>query len=73
MESPFPKASAMPKMTRSLAWESEPEEPEIEYDLEAEVEVEEQTTSGPVVAMFVGGTILTGTLGFLVYRGLSQN
>jgi hypothetical protein len=72
MASPFPKASP-PTMTRSLAWESEPEDPEIEYDLEAEVEVEEQTTSGPVVAMFVGGTILTGTLGFLVYRGLSQN
>ncbi len=32
MGSPFPKASPS-KMTRSLAWESEPEEPEIEYDL----------------------------------------
>ena len=72
MASPFPKASPS-KMTRSLAWESEPEDPEIEYDLEAEVEVEEKTSSGPMVAIFVGGTILTGTLGFLVYRGLSQN
>jgi hypothetical protein len=72
MASPFPKASPS-KMTRSLAWESEPEDPEIEYDLEAEVEIEEKTSSGPMVAIFVGGTILTGTLGFLVYRGLSQN
>ena len=49
MESPFPKASTVPPMTRSLSWESEPEEPEIEYDLEIEMEAEESTTSGPVV------------------------
>ncbi len=73
MGSPFPKASTVPKMTRSLSWEPEIEEPEIEYDLEIEKEAEESTTSGPMVALFVGGTIITGTLGFLVYRGLSQN
>ena len=71
--SPFPPASA-PKMTRSLSWEPQTEEPTIEYDVEVEMEAEEsEGVNKGAVALFVGGTIVTGTLSFLVYRGLSQN
>lgn len=57
----------------SVGWSEIPEEPEFEYDLEAE-ESEESTdsASGLVVAAVVGGVVLTGTLGFLVYRGLNS-
>ena len=71
--SPFPPASA-PKMTRSLSWEPQTDEPTIEYDVEVEMEAEEpEAINKGAVALFVGGTIVTGTLSFLVYRGLSQN
>ena len=61
-------------MTRSLSWEAEPDEPTIEYDVEVEMEAEEsEGINKGAVALFVGGTIVTGTLSFLVYRGLSQN
>ena len=59
--------------TRSLSWEAVPDDPVVEYDLEELAAEEPSTASGPVVAIFVGGTIITGTLGFLVYRGLNQN
>ena len=62
-----------PKLTRSLSWEAVPDDPVVEYDLEELAAEEPSTASGPVVAIFVGGTIITGTLGFLVYRGLNQN
>ena len=58
--------------TRSLSWEAIPDVPVVEYDLE-ELAAEEPSASGPIIAIFVGGTIITGTLGFLVYRGLNQN
>ena len=58
--------------TRSLSWEAVPDDPVVEYDLEEPAE-EPSTASGPIIAIFVGGTIITGTLGFLVYRGLNQN
>jgi hypothetical protein len=58
--------------TRSLSWEAIPDDPVVEYDLEEPAE-EPSTASGPIIAIFVGGTIITGTLGFLVYRGLNQN
>ena len=58
--------------TRSLSWEAVPDVPLVEYDLE-ELAAEEPSASGPIIAIFVGGTIITGTLGFLVYRGLNQN
>ncbi len=72
--SPFPPTSVAPKMTRSLSWEAEPEEPKIEYDVEVEMESEDKDpVNKGAIALFVGGTIVTGTLSFLVYRGLSQN
>ena len=61
-------------MTRSLSWEPQTDEPTIEYDVEVEMEAEEsEGINKGAVALFVGGTIVTGTLSFLVYRGLSQN
>ena len=69
--SPFAPA---PKLTRSLAWEPADDEPEFEYDIEIDKAAEEpQETNTTAVAAVVAGSILTGTLTFLVYRGLSQN
>jgi len=55
----------------SLDYSIEDSVPDFEYDLEAEME-EESETSVAVVVAFMGGMLLTGTLGFLVYRGFSQ-
>jgi len=55
-----------------VGWSEIPEEPEFEYDLEAEEEESTDSASGLVVAAVVGGVVLTGTLGFLVYRGLNS-
>jgi len=54
-------------------WSPEPEEPDFEYDLESSESDDSDSDVNPVVvATFVGGVILTGTLGFLVYRGLNS-
>ena len=57
----------------SLDYSIEDSVPDFEYDLESEMEENEDSeTSATVVVAFVGGMLLTGTLGFLVYRGFSQ-
>lgn len=60
------------KRSTDTQWNPEPEEPEVEYD--AEIEPEEPETEGNLVvtAIAVGGLVVTGALGWVVYRGLTD-
>ena len=59
------------KRSEDTQWSAEPEEPAVEYDAEIE---EEETNDGSMVvtAIALGGLVVTGALGWVVYRGLSE-
>lgn len=60
------------KRSEDTQWSAEPEEPMVEYD--SEIEEEEEAKGGSVVitAIALGGLVVTGALGWVVYRGLSE-
>jgi hypothetical protein len=60
------------KRSEDTQWSAEPEEPAVEYD--AEIEEEEELNEGSMVitAIALGGLVVTGALGWVVYRGLSE-
>lgn len=59
------------KRSEDTQWSAEPEEPAVEYD--AEIEEEEINDGNMVVtAIALGGLVVTGALGWVVYRGLSE-
>jgi hypothetical protein len=59
------------KRSEDTQWSAEPEEPAVEYD--AEIEEEELNEGSMVItAIALGGLVVTGALGWVVYRGLSE-
>jgi CRISPR/Cas system endoribonuclease Cas6 (RAMP superfamily) len=60
------------KRSEDTQWSAEPEEPMVEYDSEIEEEVEEKNGSVAITAIALGGLVVTGALGWVVYRGLSE-
>ncbi len=59
------------KRSEDTQWSAEPDEPVVEYD--SEVELEESNDGNMVVtAIALGGLVVTGALGWVVYRGLSE-
>jgi hypothetical protein len=59
------------KRSEDTQWSAEPEEPMVEYDSEIEQE-EEKNGSIAITAIALGGLVVTGALGWVVYRGLSE-
>jgi len=59
------------KRSEDTQWSAEPEEPMVEYDSEIEEE-EEKNGSIAITAIALGGLVVTGALGWVVYRGLSE-
>jgi hypothetical protein len=60
------------KRSEDTQWSAEPEEPMVEYDSEIEEEEEEKNGSVAITAIALGGLVVTGALGWVVYRGLSE-
>ncbi len=60
------------KRSEDTQWSAEPEEPMVEYDSEVEEEEEEKNGSVAITAIALGGLVVTGALGWVVYRGLSE-
>ena len=68
---PVPTNFEAVKRSEDTQWSAEPEEPAVEYD--AEIEEEEVNEGSMVVtAIALGGLVVTGALGWVVYRGLSE-
>jgi hypothetical protein len=60
------------KRSEDTQWSPEPEEPMVEYDSEIEEEEEAKDGSVVITAIALGGLVVTGALGWVVYRGLSE-
>jgi hypothetical protein len=60
------------KRSEDTQWSAEPEEPMVEYDSEIEEEEEEKNGSVAITAIALGGLVVTGALGWVVYRGLNE-
>jgi hypothetical protein len=59
------------KRSEDTQWSAEPEEPAVEYDAEIEEEELNEGSMG-ITAIALCGLVVTGALGWVVYRGLSE-